>query len=53
MLAAGMSEAAGAARSGREFIDLNNIGANDWRDNELGDPIAGIYKNRLFAQINK
>jgi hypothetical protein len=48
-----MAEAAGSARGGREFIDLDNLGANDRRDDQLRDPIAGIYENWLFAQIHK
>ena len=51
--AAGVSEAAGAARARREFIDLDDIGANHWRDDELGDPIAGFNQNWLLTQIHK
>ena len=51
--AAGVAEAAGAARARREFIDLDNVGANDGRDDELGDSIAGFNHDRLLAQIHK
>jgi hypothetical protein len=52
-LTAGMSEAAGSARGWREFIDFDNFGANHRRDDQLRDPIAGIYQDRLLAQIHK
>jgi len=51
--AAGVSEAAGAAGAGREFIDLDDVGANDGRDDELCDTIAGFNHDRLVAQIHK
>ena len=51
--AAGVAEAAGAARARREFIDLDEDGANDGRDDELGDSIAGFDHDRLIAQIRK
>src|SRR5271155_3810420 len=51
--AAGVAEAAGAARSGREFIDLDNLGANDRRDDQLGDSIARLDDDRLLSEIYK
>ena len=51
--AAGVSEAAGAARARRQFIDLDDVGANNGRDDELGDSIAGFDHDRLLAQIHK
>ena len=48
-----MAEAAGTARSRREFIDLDDFGADDRRDDQLGDSIARIYDDRLLAQIYK
>ena len=51
--AAGVAEAAGTARARRQFIDLDDVGANDGRDDELGDSIAGFNHDRLLAQIHK
>jgi hypothetical protein len=51
--AAGVSEASGAAPTRREFIDLDYVGANDRRDDELGDPIARFNQNWLLTQIHK
>ena len=51
--AAGVSEAAGTARARRQFIDFDEFGANDRRDDELGDSIAGLNHDRLLAQIHK
>src|SRR6202521_3248357 len=48
-----MAKAAGSARRGRERIDFDNLGANDRRDDELGDTVAGIYQDRLLAEINQ
>src|ERR1700678_400963 len=49
--AAGVTEAAGTARGWREFIDLDDVGADDGRYDELGDAIAGFDHDRLLAQI--
>jgi hypothetical protein len=50
---AGVSEATRAARGWRELIDLDNVRADDWRDDELGDSITGFNHDRLLAQIHK
>ncbi len=47
--AAGVTEAARAARTRLEFVDLDNVGANDWRNNELCDSIARFDQNRLIT----
>src|SRR5271154_2790060 len=51
--AARVAEAAGTARSRREFIDLDNFGANDRRDDQLCDSIARIDDDRLLSEIYK
>jgi hypothetical protein len=44
-----VSETAGAARARREFVDFDDIRANDGRDDELRDTIAGFDDDRLLA----
>jgi hypothetical protein len=48
-----VAESAGAARARCEFIDLDNLCANDRRNDELGDSIARLYQDWQLAQIHK
>jgi hypothetical protein len=48
-----MTEAATAARTGREFSHLDDLGLRHRRDHQLRNAIAGPYSDRRLSKIYK
>jgi hypothetical protein len=48
-----VAETAGTARGGPEPINLHDLSAHDWRDDELCDAVGGINCDGVLAQVDQ